>query len=287
MRRQISAVAAGALSVIGGCTSRVPSPPAPPIPSTTALPDPSITTHLRFSPGIYRYRLTQTAQIQADGLPDTLPSTSITGALFLVQVTSSDASTFELTVSVDSINIATQGSIPPRSATPVRTLDSILHITITPSQTITQVYLPDSLCVYGHLISIAREILVPELPLLTESPSKNPYLDTATFTSCRAGVIVETLTTRQLRDSGRDPPEFHIQQTAEFRGTGFLRRDSITVSGSTSTEGTLSFQQGNRLPSVLESKSHGRITVRLGISTTVFQQTSSQKIHLETANPPD
>lgn len=287
MPRQIFVVPAIALSIASGCTSRTPSPPVLPIPSTPITPGLSPTTQLRFSPGTYRYRLSQTAQIQGDQSLDTLPSTIITEASFLVRVTSDNDSIFQLTVSIDSISIATKGSIPPPRISQASPLDSVLHITFTPTRTTTQVHLPDSLCTYGHLVATAREILAPEFALWIESPSKQLYSDTATVTTCRAGILVQGLTTRQLRDSGREPPEFSIEQTTAFNGAGLLRRDSITISGSTVTRGTLSFQPGNRLPSRVQTNSEGTVIVQLGTSRTVFRQRSAQEIKLETAIPPD
>jgi hypothetical protein len=270
------------------CTSRAPSPATPPLPSTPGGvdPSPSLANYLRFTPGTYRYRVAQTARIQAEGSVDTVPSVVTTEAILLISVWSDSDSTFDITVSIDSINIATQGSIPRRSAGQVTRLDSIVHVAFTPTSVITQVHLPDSLCTYGGFIGIAREVLVPELPLWIEGPSKRTYTDTATVTSCRAGAKLESLTTREVHDLGRDPPEFSIKGRTVLRGMGLLRRDSIVIGGSTSTRGSLIFEQGNRLPSILQSESEGMITITLGASRTVFRQTSTQAIHLEPSNRP-
>src|SRR5688572_26630981 len=196
MPRQFLVVPAAVLTVSVGCTARMPSPPTLPTPSIPAVPATS-TTQLRFSAGTYRYRLLQTAEIQSDQPADTIASTIRTEAIFLIRVVSDNDSTFHLIVSIDSIHIATGSLIPPRSISQMWALDSVLHITFTPTSTISRANLPDSLCAYGQFISTARLILVPELPLQVQSPLRGRHSDSTIVRSCHAGAIVEGLTVRE------------------------------------------------------------------------------------------
>lgn len=282
MYRQSLTVSTVVLSL--GITSCSPGRPASlplpvPTPVETTSPVPPGDTRLAFLPGAYRYRLTQTAEVRAQGISDTVPAGVVTTeALFYVNVSRESDSAVHATISVDSIRITSQGSIPPSSMSSVTRIDSILHIVFSPTLVALGNPLPDSLCTYGSLTGVGHLILLPELTLDPEVSSRKTYTDTSREMSCRAGARVETTTIRRLRSSGKNPAEFAIEQAAEFQGSGVLRRDSIFVAGSTETRGTATFADNSRLPSIVATNSEGTITVQLGPVRTVFKQLVRQEI---------
>lgn len=275
----ISTVLLG-LGITGCGSGRLPSPPLPiPGPVETINPRPPRDRRLTASPGTYRYRLTQTAEIRAQGISDTMPPSTVTmEALFYVDISQESDSTVHATVSVDSIRITPQGSIPQSPVLPVTRIDSILQITFPPAPVTSGNPIPDSLCAYGSLTGVARLILLPELTLDSELPTRRTYSDTSREVSCRAGTRVEVLTTRRLKNLGINPTEFTIEQATELQGMGVLRRDSVLVTGSTTTRGTATFMEGSRLPSTVLTSSEGTITVQLGSVRTVFRQLARQEI---------
>jgi hypothetical protein len=283
MRRHNIVLTLSFLAVITlACTARK-TPPRPPAPISpeVRVPGQSVPTYLRFSANVYRYRFQQRAHITAEASPDTVPSTIVTQALILVAVTADADSSIRVSVSFDSISISTQGSIPSRGLSQVTRLDSVLQVQFSNANTRIQMHSPDSLCAYGQFVSAARDLLLPELAIQVISPGDSVYTDTIVENSCRAGTSIEMITTQQLQDLGHEPPEFSLQQQAEIRGVGLLRRDSIAISGSIATFGTATFATANRLPSLVQTNSKGMITVRLGTITTVFSQISQQEIRLE------
>jgi len=265
--------------------SRPPTPIPGPGTPTGATPELVQATHLRFSPGTYRYQFTQTAEISGSGSADTVPGTIITRALIYAVVTTQADSSFAVSISFDSIAVSTQGSIPPRGTSQLASLGSIIHGVFSQTTTSTEIHLPDSLCSYGQLASVGREVLLPELAFEAELPTRRTFTDTTTYRSCRAGIAVDVTTTRELKPVSRSTGEMALEQESTVQGLGVLRRDSITVTGSVSTRGRVSFERLNRLPTLLQSESHGRITVRLGSTTTHFRQHSTQAIQLIGAEP--
>jgi hypothetical protein len=282
MHRQRPTVSTVLLSLgIMACGSGRPaSLPSPtPQPAETINPTPPGERHLTFLPGAYRYRLTQRAEIRAAGVSDTVPPGIVTTeALFHVDVSQENDSAIHATVYVDSIRITSQGSIPPITAPAVTRIDSILHVRFSRILTTFGNPIPDSLCAYASLTGVARLIVLPELALDPEVSARKTYTDTIREASCHAGAHVEVLTTRHLRSLGKNPTELAIEQVAEFQGVGVLRRDSIFMSGTTATGGTISFTEDSRLPSIVVTNSEGTITVQLGPVHTVFKQLTRQEI---------
>ena len=283
----ISVSALALLLASGACASGGSPPVTVPGPGTPTgiTPEPAQATHLRFSPGIYRYLFTQTAEITGSSSTDTVPGTITTRGLIHAVVTSQDDSSFAVSISFDSVAISTQGSIPPRSTSQLLSLGSIIRAVFSQTTTSTEIHLPDSLCSYGHLTGVGREVLLPELAFNVELPTRTTFTDTTTYRSCRAGIAVAVTTTRELKHTDRSSREMTLEQESTVQGVGVLRRDSIAVTGSVSTRGRVSFTTLNRLPTLLQSESHARITVQLGSTTTQFRQESTQEIQLVSTEP--
>lgn len=252
---------------------------------TGITPEPAEAIRLRFSPGTYRYQFTQTAEITGSSSIDTVPGTITTRALIYAVVTSQADSGFTVSVSFDSVTISTQGSIPPRGTSQLASLGSIVHGIFSPTVASAEIHLPDSLCSYGQLAGVGREVLLPELAFEAELATRKSFTDTTTYRSCRAGITVDVTTTRELKHISRSAGEMTLEQESTVQGLGVLRRDSIAVTGSVSTRGKVSFNTLNRLPALLRSESHGRIMVRLGNTTTHFRQQSTQEIRLVSTEP--
>ena len=287
MRLEEIAVTAGLVGFVVGCASTTPAPPVSP-PGTPQIPTPAeATTRLHsFAPSLYRYRFEQTADIRAQGsAEDTIPGNVITRATVLVTVRAESDSIFEVTVTIDSISITTQGSIlPQRSQEPLR-LDSVLSAKFSRTGVVTERRLADSLCMYSQFVTTARELILPELPVQLYSPVSQVYTDTIVDRACRAGTEIELTITRELRDLRREPTELALRQQTRLQGAGVLRRDSLKVSGSITSHGTASFATANRLPSYIQTQSAGMITVQLGNTATVFHQTTVQTIRLDGIEP--
>ena len=286
MRLQELVVIAGLGGFAVGCASTTPAPPVLP-PGIPQIPTPAeATTRFHsFSPSLYRYHFEQTADIRAEGSADTIPGSIMTRATLLVTVRAESDSIFGVAVTIDSISITTQGSIlPQRSERPLR-LDSVLSAEFSRTGVVATSQLPDSLCAYSHFVTIARELILPELPIQLHSPTSQVYTDTIIDRACRAGTEIAVTITRELRDHGREPTELALQQRTQLQGAGVLRRDSIKVSGSITSHGTASFATANRLPSHVQTRSAGTITVQLGNTITVFHQTTVQTIRLEGIEP--
>jgi hypothetical protein len=283
---KIAVVASLLATAAPACTTRTPSPAVPvPIPGLPTADRPPV-RYLRFSPGIYHYRFQQRTQIDAEGSTDTVPSIISTQATIAVAVTVEADSSVQVIVSFDSISISTQGSIPSRGFSQVSTLDSIIRTRFSHAGIVVEAQLPDSLCAYSQFVSTARELLLPELAAEVQSPGRRVYRDSVSQHACRAGIPIEFVTTRELHNQRRDSIEFMLRQQTILQGAGMTRRDSLIVSGSISTHGTVSFASGNRLPSVVQTQSEGTIRVRLGSLTTNFRQTSQQEIRLEALGNP-
>jgi hypothetical protein len=288
MRPQnIAATACLLAGITAACTPRSALPPLP-APETPELPSATepITRYLHFSPNIYRYHFEQTAQVNARGSTDTLPSTITTRAVILVTVAAEPDSSIGVSISFDSISMTTQGSIPSRGFSQVASLDSVLHARFSATGIVVEPRLPDSLCAYVQFLSTARDLLLPGLAVQIESPATKVYTDTVVQTACRGGTNIELNTIRELRDLRREPIEFALHQRTEIHGLGQLRRDSITISGSISTSGAAVFATNNRLPTLVQTQSEGTITVQLGSLTTKFNQISRQEIRLEKSGSP-
>ena len=274
-------LASGACASGGSPPTTVPGPSTP----TGITPEPAEATRLRFSPGTYRYQFTQTAEITGSGSTDTVPGTITTRALIYAVVTSQADSSFAISISFDSVAVSAQGSIPPRGTSQLVSLGSIIHAVFSRTTTSAEIHLPDSLCGYGQLAGVGREVLLPELAFDVELPTRKTFTDTTTYRSCRAGIAVDVTTTRELKHAGRSSGEMTLEQESTVHGVGVLRRDSIAVTGSVSTRGRVSFGTLNRLPTLLQSESHGKITVQLASTTTQFRQESTQEIQLIGTEP--
>ena len=256
----------------------------PPLPSTPRdRPDTGVTrgdTRLVLKPGQFRYDLLVNATIQAEGEPDSLQSSITTRAILIVDVTDHNDSTYGVTVTADSLHVATRrSSLPEILIGPVQ-VGPVLRASLTPYSVTVESQLADSLCAYGQILSTARELLAPQLAIDGALPRRASGRDTATTMVCRAGARISAYTTRDLSNSHRYPPEFASRGRTELAGTGELRNDSIAVTGSLTNQGSLTFVDGLRLPSKVQTHSTGRIQVRIGDSTTVFRQATDQIVEL-------
>lgn len=273
-----------ALSILSCAPGAVHVPSLPtPQPEDYVGPTAVAVRRLILLPGSYRYRLRQTAEITAQDTGNaTPPSIVTTSAFFDIDISQQGDSSYSATISVDSLRIVTEGSIPPATPRQVERIDSIFKAVLSPTLVTVERQLPDSLCTYGQLTGIAHLILLPELALELEVPSRKTYSDTTRELLCRVGTRIDGLTTRQLQNLPGEPTEFAIEQQTDLHGTGLLRQDSVRIHGSVLTRGTASFTTKSRLPSSLLTNSHGTITIQLGTTITVFRQVSNQEIRLET-----
>ena len=284
MRSTKASVGLRSLSLfLAACTSgpSIPAPAPVPAPVETLQTLPTLISRLHFSADSYRYRFTQTAEVRVLDSIEASQSAVTTRALFLVEISPKADSSFSIHISVDSVSIATAGAIPHSVLGRPLQLGTVLHLIVSPTGMIIESQLPDSLCPFGQFLGTARELVLPELPLGVETPLRRTYADTSIQHACRAGADIRIVTTRQLQDLRKVPLELDIQQRAELQGAGLLRRDSITVSGSVATRGTALFSVPNRLPTTVQTRSEGTITVTVGQVKTVFQQLSQQTLQLE------
>src|SRR5688572_23868209 len=187
-RRHITLIA----SVIGlaaGCTpaSRVPPTPGPATPEIPRIDEEPGSMSYQFIPNTYRYRFQQTADIRGNGPADTIPSRITTRGIFVVRVTSELDSLISVAISADSISITSEGSIPGRGFQQISALDSVIAARFSQGGVVIESRLPDSLCAYSQFTSMARELLLPELGIQADSPTRRVYRDTVTQHACRAG----------------------------------------------------------------------------------------------------
>jgi hypothetical protein len=289
-KQRLSRVFAVLFILIGGCTTSGSRAPAiiPPVPSDTAnvgiTEDPR---ELAFSAGSFQYRLRHNAKVHADDLTDTTPSSITTTALLSVDVISLSDSAYDVTVSIDSLQMSTEGLIPSRSVAGISFLGPVLQASFRGNKTTIESYLPDSLCAYSQFVTAARQVLLPPLPAQVKTPLSRVWVDTVSLVSCRAGTRIEMLVVQQISDLRREPREFALDERAELKGAGMLSRNAVTVSGSIRTRGSISFTGGSRLPSLVQTESEGSITAQVGDSTMVFQQTTTQYIEQQEARLPN
>jgi hypothetical protein len=243
----------------------------------------TISTDLTRLPGRFEYSLTQTSRVHRPATSDTLSAAIRTTARLLIDVTPINDSTYAIGASIDSLQMATEGSAPSRIGVHPSSLGLVLRASLGPEGGRVESSLPDSLCAYGQLVTLAREVLLPQLPTRMPAQLSGINTDTALTTVCRAGTRIEMLVTRQISNPGAGLSQVNLQGTAELKGSGILGRDSVAISGSIITRGTAFLTGGSRLPSIVQTESDGLITVRVGDSTSVFRQTSSQRLEQTTA----
>jgi hypothetical protein len=249
-----------------------------PSPSDTSLAVGQV--RLALMAGQFRYDMLQNTTVQIEGGADTLQSFITTTGVLLVEVMDHSDSTYTITVSADSLRLDTRGAGSLPGQTGPLQVGPVLRASFTRFAVSVENQLADSLCAYGQLLSTARELLLPQLPIDGAFPVRANARDTATTTTCRAGSRITSQTTRDLADLQRQPQEFAVRGQTELAGRGVLRNDSIAVSGLLRSQGTVFFREGLRLPRRVETQSTGRIQVQLGDSTTVFRQTTTQTLEL-------
>jgi hypothetical protein len=271
----------GAIALIMACTPPGPRlPPVTPLPPT-AVPDTgarTISTDLILLPGRFGYSLTQRSRVHRPGTSDTLSAAIRTTARLLIDVTATNDSTYVIGASIDSLQMTTEGSVPSRIGAHPSSLGLVLRALLGPEGGRVESSLPDSLCAYGQLVTLAREVLLPQLPTRTLAQLSGIKTDSALVTVCRAGTRIAMLVTRQISNPGVGLSQVNLQGTAELKGSGILGRDSVVISGSITTWGTAFLTGGSRLPSIVQTESDGLITVRVGDSTSIFRQISSQRL---------
>jgi hypothetical protein len=281
--RKTELIAAVVFTAAAGCsTSGARTSPLPP----GNYPDTGVTieeARLVLRPGQFRYDLVLNGRIQVEGEADSLQSLITTTAVLVVDVADHNDSTYEVRVTADSLHVAApQLSRQQIPIGPVY-LGPVLRASLTPHSVTVESQLADSLCAYGQVLSTARELLAPQLALGGSLLQRASTRDTATTVVCRGGARVSAYTTRDLSNSRRNLPnplEFMIRGRTELVGTGVLRNDSVAVTGSLTSQGSMTFLNGLRLPQKVQTQSTGRIQVRIGDSTTVFQQTTDQSVEL-------
>jgi hypothetical protein len=246
-------------------------PEAPPDTGGTAGP-----AALRLAPGQFRYDLLHSAALNVEGGADTLQSIITTRAVLVADVTDHGDSSYTVTVTADSLHLETRG--PNSSPPPLGPLHlgSLVRARFTRHAITIENQLADSLCAYGQLLSTARDLLTPQLQADGAFVAGADTRDTATTTVCRAGTRIMTHSTRDLTDRRRQLQQLTLRGRTELAGTGVLRNDSVAVSGSLTTQGTVFLQGGLRLPQRVETQSTGKIRVQVGDSATVFHQAATQ-----------
>lgn len=286
MRRQLLLLGS-AVIVSSACPSSTVPPISLPTPSTPEIGNPDVSTlsHLRLTPGVHRYRLSQTTEAAGDGATDTIPGTVTTTAAIQVTVRNETDSTFLVTISFDSIAISGGGAVPTRGIRHPTVLDSVVRARFSPSHNTVESHLPDSLCAYSQFTAVGRQLLLPELLSGPVASTRAVLRDTTTYHSCRAGTRIGGRTIRESRTRPGNSGQLEITQETELHGAGLLRRDSVLVRGSITTRGTVSFESTDRLPAFVQTQSDGTIEVRLGSSVTTFRQRSSQEIRRVGAQP--
>lgn len=255
----------------------VESPAPLPLPTRTDSVAPAVI--LRLSQQGARYSFRQTSTIQNLKAQDSVTSGNITTTAILDFVIDSVDSNGQLsfTVTADSLQIATEGSIPSPRAIPL-TIGPVLRGSTANGHIVAITALPDSLCAYSQLLNAAFQLVLPQLPIEVSLPLSKPVADTITTTSCRAGARLQLRAHRQLHRSAQSALALTLKEQVELAGTGMLRRDSIVISGLITTTGEVVFQPGSRLPQLVQTHSNGTITIRLADSTTVFEQRSTQQL---------
>jgi hypothetical protein len=264
-----------------GCATAPPVPPEQPgmLPPVDSVPR-ARSRMLTVTPGNAIYEFRQSAEVRPESSIDTTRSTITTEAMLSVVIITQADSTHEITVSVDSLRITASRSPLSRTQSlqslPV-SLGPVLRTFLGPQTKTTQALLSDSLCTYGHLVSAAQEIVLLPLPFAVSLSNNAEWTDTSRFSTCRAGVMIETHGVHGIRYSGDQPTELDINAVTTVQGAGVVRTDSLTVSGSVRSFGKAHLDRDNRFPILLRTESLGTVTVRLGDSTTVFRQQSTQE----------
>jgi hypothetical protein len=238
-------------------------------------------------PGLSRYDLEQHAVVRLEGADDTLPHTITTRAVLLVEVLSYNDSSYDVTVSVDSLNQVAEGFGHPSPMQPM-TLGPVLRVSFSSGGNAANTQLADSLCEYSQFVTLARQLVLPQLPaqVATAKTGRTPP-DIMHITSCRAGVPIRIESTQEVRNLGGIPPQVRIDEKATLQGAGILQRDSITIDGFLTAEGTASFASGSRLPSIVQSSSEGSIRIGLGDSTVTFKQSLTQQLRRRATEVPN
>ena len=278
-------------ALLANCAPGVQSIPPSQGPVTTDAKAPAnmpATEPRRLAPGLYRYRLVESTHVQLQELGDTLPGIVQTDALVSVRITPSDGfSRFTALVSIDSIRIRQNSPVPSTSMVPAARIDSILRVIFSPGNNVAEVLLPDSLCAYSQFVTIADDLLLPRIPSEFVMPTNVLYSDTVTVHGCQGGAVVETVSIRKLSNPEQTPTQLALQRQSIIRGAGSIRRDSLSITGSVSTMGTVTFQAGQRLPLNVRTRSDGMLTVQLGTQLSVFRQTSTRELSRDSTTPPN
>jgi hypothetical protein len=270
---------AGLLSLGMACS---PSRSVPPVVTPPRTPDPvsvepsperRIT--LLVKPDTILYELTQVARFRPLG-SDTV-SIVHTRAILSLFIAKQDDSSYEATVSVDSLQVHNEGgSQRPILGRPAL-LGVILRGQLTAAGQLIQHTLPDSLCTYGHLVAVAEELFTPRLGISVEVRGTETWTDTLHSSVCRTGSRVSVQTIRETRSSLNGGLTLQSQGRSVLDGRGLLRRDSVVITGDLSVESTTSFREA-RFPISVTTQSEGNITIRLADSTAVFRQTVGHQL---------
>lgn len=274
------------MTALGACAS-----PAVRIPTTPVVPVPPIDTggttplrELSFAAGRYHYRFIQATEIQAESENPSIPGSGriSTVALLVAEITQDSGSTYRVTVAVDSLQLIREGQVTGVPIIPL-TLGVILEAFVANGRIATATRLPDSLCAYSQFVTLARQLILPQMP--NDMATPNSAADTMTLSTCRAGTRIGVVAIQELSQDRSQPYQINLHERIDLAGVGMLGKDSVAISGSMRTDGTAEFDQKLRLPSAVKTNSQGSITVRLGNSVATFRQESRQTTIRESFTP--
>lgn len=277
--QRVFAITAAMVMPLMACT-QAPSAGSPvpgPLPIRSDSATPAVI--LRLPQERTRYSLQQTSSIENLEAQHSAASGGniTTTAILDFIVDSTDISGLSFTITADSLQTTTEGSIPSHRVVPLR-IGPVLRGRVTDGQILATGALPDSLCAYSHLLTAAFHVLLPQLSAEVSLPLSRPITDTLLITSCRAGARIQLQTRRRVQSSSGDSSTLTLEEQVELSGAGIIRRDSIRITGFITTTGEIIFRSDSRLPELVQTKSDGTITVQLAGSTTTFRQYSAQQL---------
>ena len=269
--------------LVWACATTPPAPPRQPdVPASTDTIAELPTRILQLRAGTTVYEFKQSVEVRPQAISDTTYSNIATQALFSVTVVPQNDSIHEITVAVDSLRIISTGPAPVRTqgvqSSPL-SLGTILRSSLGPRSRSIDIMLPDSLCAYGHLVSAAQEILLLPMPSTALLAQGANWSDSSYFSTCRAGTTIGTQAIREISYIGAQVSELSLRSTGTIHGAGLMRTDSLSISGTVTSSGRATLTGDERLPLLILTQSEGALSVRLGDSTTVLHQRSTQEWH--------
>lgn len=268
------------LLAVLGCAGPVPSPA--PRPPTPVDPGPEVRgvpvvrrILLTTVPDTLLYDFIQSARfepVQAD-----TTSRVQTMALYSIAISTREDLSLEATVSIDSLTVTNEGgSRRPFLGRP-QWLGPVLRVVMSGNGRTMEHLLPDSLCTYGHLVAAAQELFIPALSVETEVTNDQIWRDTTRSSVCRTGSRITATTARETRSVVSDTLTLRASGVTVLDGRGLLRRDSVWIRGTLSSEMEALIPSGARFPVILRSSSNGELVIHLADSSSRFRQITQQQ----------